>query len=85
MCLFQECSTWLNIATAQEESGCAFQDIESSYTAALRCAEKSGQARLQVRLSEQLKVSYETGENLKTILTELTEYMKKRFRITFYI
>ncbi|XP_039993860.1 tonsoku-like protein [Xiphias gladius] len=46
----EECSTWLNIATAQEESGCAFQDIDSSYSMALRCAQKSGQARLQKRV-----------------------------------
>eukprot|EP00064_Thunnus_orientalis_P014240 superscaffoldBa00002454_g14282 len=43
----EECSTWLNIATAQEESGCAFEDIDNSYSTALRCAQKSGQARLQ--------------------------------------
>ncbi|KAM9842687.1 tonsoku-like protein [Aulostomus maculatus] len=46
----EECSTWLNIAAAQEESGCTFQDVESSYCAALRCAQKSGQARLQKRV-----------------------------------
>uniref|UniRef100_A0AAQ5YQQ1 Tonsoku-like protein n=1 Tax=Amphiprion ocellaris TaxID=80972 RepID=A0AAQ5YQQ1_AMPOC len=39
----EECSTWLNIATAQEESGCAFEDVDSSYRAALRCAQTSGQ------------------------------------------
>ncbi|CAK6956892.1 tonsoku-like protein [Scomber scombrus] len=43
----EECSTWLNIATAQEESSCAFDD---SYSTALRCAQKSGQARLQKRV-----------------------------------
>ncbi|XP_042244938.1 tonsoku-like protein [Thunnus maccoyii] len=46
----EECSTWLNIATAQEESGCAFEDIDNSYSTALRCAQKSGQARLQKRV-----------------------------------
>lgn len=48
MCLYQECSTWLNIAAAQEESSCAFEDVDSSYSTALQCAQKSGQARLQV-------------------------------------
>ncbi|XP_026196339.1 tonsoku-like protein [Anabas testudineus] len=46
----EECSTWLNIATAQEESGCAFEEVESSYNKALHCAEKSGQTRLQKRV-----------------------------------
>ncbi|XP_028995415.1 tonsoku-like protein isoform X2 [Betta splendens] len=46
----EECSTWLNIATAQEESSCAFEDIEGSYSSALCCAQKSGQARLQKRV-----------------------------------
>ncbi len=44
----QECNTWLNIAAAQEESGCALEDIDSSYSKALHCAQKSGEARLQV-------------------------------------
>ncbi|XP_071354799.1 tonsoku-like protein [Trachinotus anak] len=47
---FEECSTWLNIATAQEESSCASQDIDSSYSTALRCTQTSGQARLQKRV-----------------------------------
>ncbi|TNN55316.1 Tonsoku-like protein [Liparis tanakae] len=46
----EECSTWLNIATAQEESGCAFEDMEGSYTAASHCAQKSGHTRLQKRV-----------------------------------
>ncbi|KAK2825983.1 hypothetical protein Q5P01_020197 [Channa striata] len=46
----EECSTWLNIAAAQEESGCVLENIESSYSTALRCAQKSGQARLQKRV-----------------------------------
>lgn len=47
--LHQECSTWLNIAAAQEESRCSLEDIDSSYSNASRCAKKAGQARLQVR------------------------------------
>nr|XP_019940300.1 PREDICTED: tonsoku-like protein [Paralichthys olivaceus] len=46
----EECSTWINIAAAQEESGCTFQDIDSSYSTALHCAQKCGQARLQKRV-----------------------------------
>ncbi|KAK5603555.1 hypothetical protein CRENBAI_004883 [Crenichthys baileyi] len=45
----EECSTWLNIAAAQEESGCIVEDVESSYSSALSCAQASGQARLQKR------------------------------------
>ncbi|KAF3701144.1 Tonsoku-like protein NF-kappa-B inhibitor-like protein 2 [Channa argus] len=46
----EECSTWLNIAAAQEESGVPSEEIESSYSTALHCAQKSGQARLQKRV-----------------------------------
>ncbi|XP_041667769.1 tonsoku-like protein [Cheilinus undulatus] len=46
----EECSTWLNIAAAQEESHCAFEEINSSYSTALCHARTSGQARLQKRV-----------------------------------
>ncbi|KAM6912146.1 tonsoku-like protein [Xenentodon cancila] len=46
----EECKTWLNIAAAQEESGCAFEDVDVSYSAALRCVQPSGPARLQKRV-----------------------------------
>uniref|UniRef100_A0A3P9Q8C0 Tonsoku-like protein n=1 Tax=Poecilia reticulata TaxID=8081 RepID=A0A3P9Q8C0_POERE len=39
----EECSTWLNIGAAQEESGCSCEDVESSYNSAASCAEASGQ------------------------------------------
>ncbi|KAL6105552.1 tonsl [Pungitius sinensis] len=45
----EECGTWLNIAAAQEESGCSFEEIESSYSAASDCVQKSGQSGLQKR------------------------------------
>uniref|UniRef100_A0A3Q2PHV3 Tonsoku-like protein n=1 Tax=Fundulus heteroclitus TaxID=8078 RepID=A0A3Q2PHV3_FUNHE len=45
----EECSTWLNIAAAQEEGGGSVEDVESSYASALRCARASGQTRLQKR------------------------------------
>lgn len=48
LCLYQECSTWLNIAAAQEESGCSSEDVDGSYSKASHCAQTSGQARLQV-------------------------------------
>ncbi|XP_053700657.1 tonsoku-like protein isoform X1 [Synchiropus splendidus] len=46
----EECSTWLNIAAAQEESRCSVEEMDSSYSAALRCAQSSGRARLQKRV-----------------------------------
>ncbi|KAM9708437.1 tonsoku-like protein isoform 1-T1 [Menidia menidia] len=46
----EECSTWLNIAAAKEEDGCAFEEMDSSYSTALRCAQTCGQARLQKRV-----------------------------------
>ncbi|KAK5857492.1 hypothetical protein PBY51_010734 [Eleginops maclovinus] len=46
----EECSTWLNIAMAQEESGCALEETDSSYSSALRMADQSAQARLQKRV-----------------------------------
>ncbi|XP_061551407.1 LOW QUALITY PROTEIN: tonsoku-like protein [Phycodurus eques] len=46
----EECSSWLNIAAAQEESGSAPEDQDSSYSAALHCAQTSGQAGSQKRV-----------------------------------
>ncbi|XP_059210047.1 tonsoku-like protein [Centropristis striata] len=46
----EECSTWLNIAAAQEESGCSLEDADSSYSEASRCAQRTGQSRLQKRV-----------------------------------
>ncbi|XP_072221759.1 tonsoku-like protein [Leuresthes tenuis] len=46
----EECHTWLNIAAAQEENGCASEDVDGSHRTALRCAQVSGRARLQKRV-----------------------------------
>ncbi|XP_028251309.1 tonsoku-like protein [Parambassis ranga] len=46
----EECSTWLNIASVQEEGGCFFEEVDSCYSTALRCAQTSGQAKLQKRV-----------------------------------
>lgn len=45
----EECSTWLNIAAAQEEAGGPSQDVDVSFEMALRRAEASGQLVLQKR------------------------------------
>nr|XP_020446622.1 LOW QUALITY PROTEIN: tonsoku-like protein [Monopterus albus] len=66
----EECSTWLNIAAAQEESGCAFEDVDSSYSMALRCAQKSGQARLQKRVLRLWLVSQRRSGSSNTDETE---------------
>ncbi|XP_051246488.1 tonsoku-like protein isoform X9 [Dicentrarchus labrax] len=72
----EECSTWLNIATAQEEGGCAFEDIDSSYSKALHCAQKSGQARLQKRtlrlwLASQKRCGSSDADDTEAKLQEL--------------
>lgn len=46
----EDCSTWLNIAAAQEESGCDFTDVNHSFSKASESAQKAGQARLQKRV-----------------------------------
>uniref|UniRef100_A0A3B4A7G0 Tonsoku-like protein n=1 Tax=Periophthalmus magnuspinnatus TaxID=409849 RepID=A0A3B4A7G0_9GOBI len=45
----EECSTWQNIAVVQEEGGFDFSDIDHSFSKALDCAQKTGQAGIQVR------------------------------------
>ncbi|XP_066525781.1 tonsoku-like protein [Hoplias malabaricus] len=46
----EECETWLNIAGCQEEWGKSLEEVESSYTAALCCAERASQNKLQRRV-----------------------------------
>ncbi|KAG7224182.1 hypothetical protein INR49_019917 [Caranx melampygus] len=46
----EECGTWVNIAAAQEDSSCPSQDIDGSYSTALRCAQTSREPRLQKRV-----------------------------------
>lgn len=48
MCLWQECETWLNIASCQEEYGAPLEELDNSYSAALNCAERTAQSKLQV-------------------------------------
>ncbi|XP_058472275.1 tonsoku-like protein [Solea solea] len=72
----EECSTWTNIAVAQEESGSACEDISDSYSTAFRCAQKSGQARLQKRvlrlwLASQRRSGASGAEDTEARLREL--------------
>ncbi|XP_028981172.2 tonsoku-like protein [Esox lucius] len=46
----EECKTWLTIAAAQEESGKSLEEVDISYDTALRCAQRSCQAKLQSRV-----------------------------------
>ncbi|KAI4889200.1 hypothetical protein NFI96_012968 [Prochilodus magdalenae] len=46
----EECETWLNIASCQEDWGKSMEELDSSYTAALRCAERAAQNKLQKRV-----------------------------------
>lgn len=46
--MWQECETWLNIAACQEEYGAGLEEVDSSYSAALNCAERTAQSKLQV-------------------------------------
>ncbi|XP_068194803.1 tonsoku-like protein [Antennarius striatus] len=66
----EECSTWLNIASAQEESGCCFEDTDGSYRKASNCALKSGKARLQKRV---LKLWLASQKRLGSLNADDTE------------
>ncbi|KAL0969558.1 hypothetical protein UPYG_G00229080 [Umbra pygmaea] len=46
----EECTTWLTIAAAQEESGKTMEDVDCSYDTAWRCAQRAGQAQMQRRV-----------------------------------
>lgn len=48
MHVWQECETWLNIASCQEEHGVSLEEVDNSYAAALNCAERAAQSKLQV-------------------------------------
>lgn len=48
MRVWQECETWLNVASCQEEYGMSMEEVDQSYTAALNCAERAAQSKLQV-------------------------------------
>uniref|UniRef100_A0A672P2H5 Tonsoku-like protein n=1 Tax=Sinocyclocheilus grahami TaxID=75366 RepID=A0A672P2H5_SINGR len=43
----EECETWLNIAGGEEEIGQPMETLDHSFSAALSCAERSGQNKLQ--------------------------------------
>ncbi|XP_028853373.1 tonsoku-like protein [Denticeps clupeoides] len=46
----EECKTWLNIAVSQEEAGQSLEDLDSSYSSALRCADRGRLPLLQRRV-----------------------------------
>ncbi|XP_077477194.1 tonsoku-like protein isoform X1 [Stigmatopora argus] len=72
----EDCNTWLNIAAAQQESATACEDLDSSYGAALECAQKSGQPRLKKRvlrlwLATQKRKGLSDVNDVETKLLEL--------------
>nr|XP_015212659.1 PREDICTED: tonsoku-like protein [Lepisosteus oculatus] len=50
----EECETWLNIAASLEESAHGLEELEPCYSAALQCAQRAEQPRLQYRVLKQL-------------------------------
>ncbi|XP_030212430.1 tonsoku-like protein isoform X1 [Gadus morhua] len=46
----EECSTWLNMALSQEDSGCSPEEVDTSFEAALECAQRAGRPALQKRV-----------------------------------
>ncbi|KAF7704452.1 hypothetical protein HF521_021524 [Silurus meridionalis] len=48
----EECETWLNIASCQEEYGVSLEEVDNSYTAALNCAEKAAQSKLKLSFED---------------------------------
>lgn len=50
----EECKTWLSIALVKEDAGQEYEELESCFTNALRCAEQTGKPKLQRRVLRQL-------------------------------
>ncbi|XP_053366444.1 tonsoku-like protein [Clarias gariepinus] len=74
----EECETWLNIASCQEEHGVSLDEVDSSYTAALNCAERAAQNKLQRRvlrvwLQAQKRSSSSGAHATEARLRELSE------------
>lgn len=79
----EECETWLNIAGCQEESGKSMEEMDSSYTAALHCAERAAQNKLQRRvlqawLQVQRRVRSTAADATEARLQELCEAEGRR-------
>ncbi|XP_053489149.1 tonsoku-like protein [Ictalurus furcatus] len=74
----EECETWLNIASCQEEYGMSMEEVDQSYTAALNCAERAAQSKLQRRvlrvwLQAQKRASSAGADATEARLQELCE------------
>ncbi|MCI4382630.1 hypothetical protein PGIGA_G00017020 [Pangasianodon gigas] len=74
----EECETWLNIASCQEEYGVSLEEVDNSYTAALNCAERAAQSKLQRRvlrvwLQAQKRASSAGADATEARLQELCE------------
>nr|XP_046222419.1 tonsoku-like protein isoform X1 [Oncorhynchus gorbuscha] len=62
----EECNTWLNIAAAQEENGRTVEDVDCSYDNALRCAQRAGQPKLQMRVLKTWLAAQSRGGSSQT-------------------
>ncbi|KAM3840983.1 tonsoku-like protein [Vipera latastei] len=53
----EEGKTWLNIALAKEEAGETYQQLETCFQAALQCAQKAGDPKLELQILQHLQAS----------------------------
>uniref|UniRef100_A0A4W4H037 Tonsoku-like protein n=1 Tax=Electrophorus electricus TaxID=8005 RepID=A0A4W4H037_ELEEL len=70
VCICQECETWLNIAGCQEEDGETLEEVEASYTAALRCAERAAQSKPQRRVLRAWLQAQRRGKSANADVTQ---------------
>uniref|UniRef100_A0AAR2J401 Tonsoku-like protein n=1 Tax=Pygocentrus nattereri TaxID=42514 RepID=A0AAR2J401_PYGNA len=66
----EECETWLNIASCQEDWGKSMEELDSSYTAALSCAERAAHNKLQRRV---LRAWLQVQKRVNSADTDTTE------------
>ncbi|KAL7862089.1 hypothetical protein SRHO_G00135300 [Serrasalmus rhombeus] len=66
----EECETWLNIASCQEAWGKSMEELDSSYTAALSCAERAAHSKLQRRV---LRAWLQVQKRVNSADTDTTE------------
>uniref|UniRef100_A0A8C5BMZ1 Tonsoku-like protein n=1 Tax=Gadus morhua TaxID=8049 RepID=A0A8C5BMZ1_GADMO len=68
-----ECSTWLNMALSQEDSGCSPEEVDTSFEAALECAQRAGRPALQKRVLRRWLGAQRRGAHLGATEARLRE------------
>ncbi|XP_029142658.1 tonsoku-like protein [Protobothrops mucrosquamatus] len=53
----EEGKTWLNITLAKDEAGETYQELETCFQAALQCAQKAGDPKLELQILQHLQAS----------------------------